>query len=619
MDDAAARAAAPKNGRPSEKRKKRKPKKKKQQAKDLQEEPLPKLDISSNGNETPKIASPQAQVPLSPRKQTLMRHKKSDATIGEPLFVSEVKELKRNRRPSPEDAAGNSKLTLDLTNQTVEDRATLFKCPAARIVVFHEQLEDSSATASSGTLLGHGEFEIFQLHNGDVTYLACGRLFVYPLLPKLKMLRIDKNQFVLPLVNPQRHWKIHIDSGDMRVIGELEAVLKKIVNYTNLWLPESGYASTNGHIGDTASHNAHSDSENETVDKNVPLSGRFTPIFNDIPELPISAPVSPGNLHLFEESFELLPAKQPVFTMAPNKSTQSITTSFATFNMAGQPRSNKSNGELRRDLHHPRAVILANPYRKDGNEIPDHHSDLSSMDSLLDEYEGNISTTKSINFNMSRPASRAISVTSSSHPQPVQYQRGKMALFPDRIINTGSHYGTVEQEEDDDDFPTTSLSRYNRAHHNGRSVQSRRSSQSELYTSVSNWMEPGPKNVLSHSKSNYSLASRHSNARVPNLNNTYREIYRTITLNQMSLTEPAKDKEYSQNDTSRSNDAAARRPGSPYYSKLLVSGQVNRKRGEHRNANSKLDGLSSNEVYKLLSNREQGLENRSAIGRFFGW
>lgn len=660
MNDAAARAAAPKNSRPSDKRKKRKLKKKKQASKEPLETPPQTLETSHDVNLAIEPDSPQATVPLSPRKQTLMRHRKSDAIIGEPLFISEVKELKKSRRPSPApvDAAGYRKFSLDLSNQTVEDKATLFKCPAARIVMFHEQLEDSPARASSGTLLGHGEFEIFQLHNGDVTYLACGRLFVYPLLPKLKMLRIDKNQLILPLVNPQRYWKIHIDSDDMRVISELEVVLKKIVNYTNLSLPENGtYRSSIDSIApnvdadqEKGSEEKHSEavekdskekgplegtslekdseerislekeSERTSIEKGSPATGHFTPFFNDIPELPPSAPVSPSNLTLFvQDNFQLLPVKQPLFTTAPQKPKQSITSSFNNFKMAPQ-QHNRKNGLLKNNQHQPERSIHANPYRQDGHDLSDHHSDLSSMDSLLDEYEENISTTKSINFNISRPQSRAISVASSSHPPAVHYQRGRIAVFPDRSINAGSHYGTVEQgEEEEDDFPTTSLSHYNKAHQNSRSARSRRSSRSELYSSVSNWMEPGPKNVLAHSRSNYSLASRHSNVRAANLNETYREIYRSITLNNLSLVANGMDKETSQNDTTSRGNATSKCQSGPYYSKLLVSEQGPRKRGELEGRQNKLDGFSSNEVYRLLSSRGQGPEKRSTIGRFFGW
>lgn len=593
----------PKKGRPADKRKKRRLKKK-QKEKDA----LAAVVALEPG--APQLVPPPAPArdmaaPLSPRKQTLMRHKKSDASIDEPLFLSEVKELRKHRRPA---AAGHETLEqgvvrLELSAQNTEDKALLFKCPAARIVVYHEQLGDATASASSGTLLGHGEFEIFQLHNGDVTYLACGRSFVYPLLPRLKMLRIDKNHFILPLVNPQRYWKIHIDTDDVRVLSKLEVVLSKIVQYTNLSPAEPQNGTQAG----------------AAVASDAPgAKTPFTPLFHDIPELPPSAPVSPSNLDLFaRDNLQLLPLGPGVSNKTPN---HAVPPAIASFQNAMSPTRRKPDA-TRRDLHHPRPVTHANPYRQNGLAFSDRRSDLSSMDSLLDEYEENISTTKSINFNMSRPQSRGVSVTSTAHPPAVQYQRGKMNLLPDRMSNLGSQYGTVEEnmEEEEDEFPTTSLLQYNRTRQNTRSVRSRRSSPSELYTSVSNWMEPGigvPK--LAHSRSTHSLASRASASRPSTVNDTCREIYRSITLHNLSLI--AAGAPESHRAKMASQPALSRAAASPYYSKLLDTEQVKRKNGERsvRKTPSQQDGLSSNDVYRLISSRE-ARPKQGGLGRFFGW
>lgn len=617
MADDPARAGAPKAARPPEKRKKRKLKKKKQPANLKVETSLPPLEPAAEKSlEALPLIPPAATVPMSPRKQTLLRHKNSDQNIGEPLFVSKVKELKNRKQLVPTNSVESEygKFSIDL-NQTTEGKVSLFKCAAARIVVYHEQLVDSGANASSGTLLGHGEFEIFQLHNGDVTYLSCGRSFVYPLLPKLKMLRVDKNHFILPLVNPQRYWKIHIDSQVPSVIGELEVVLKKLVNYTNL-----SFIEQEKHEEEVVAV-----SEKQTPQKNT----HYTPFFHDIPELPPSAPVSPNNLNLFaQDTFQLLPTRKPEPALLNKKSNQSLNSALASLSLAEIPHKPKMNGAGNNTLLHPRPVTHANPYRRNHNDISDRHSDLSSMDSLLDEYEENISTTKSINFNVSRPPSRAVSITSSTHPPPVQYHRGKVALFPDRMSNLGSHYGTVEEDdEEDDDFPTTSLSQYNRAKQNSRSVRSRRSSPSELYTSVSNWMEPGgPKSKakLAHSRSTYSLASKKSVPRPSTLNDTYREIYRSITLHNLSLIVSGRDrKEGSLKGSVKGlvKPVSDRAAPSPYYSKLLVAEQSARRTSERepREQKKKSDGLSSNEVYRLLSSRDQQREKPKGLGLFLGW
>ena len=87
---------------------------------------------------------------------------------------------------------------------------------------------------ANGSLLAHGIFEIFQLHQGDVTYLSCGNNFIYPLLPKIKVFRINSNQFLLPLVNPERYWKIFINSEELNVINNLINVFQRNVQFISL-------------------------------------------------------------------------------------------------------------------------------------------------------------------------------------------------------------------------------------------------------------------------------------------------------------------------------------------------------------------------------------------------
>lgn len=607
-----------------EKRKKRKPKKKKLK-KDADQ-----VNGTANNEqlELKSPASPPLMAPatpssanvLSPRKQTIMRHKKSDDSVGEPLFVSEAKEYKKNRKSVATDAE-DGKFSLMLANQNMEGRTSLIVCPLAKIVVYHEQLPDRSTKYSSGTLLAHGEFEIFQLHNGDVTYLSCGRSFVYPLLPKLKMLRTSRSEFVLPLVNPQRYWKIHIDSDDDAQFEDLELVLAKVVNYTNIWFAE-GSAQPRSPV---AQANGQSPRAGHVKGLGGPKASHMSPLFSTIPESPPSAPVSPHNLNLFDDNFELLPKRslhpssglRASSGLLRKQSGQSITSAMASFSV-----EEPSNGIAK--YHQPKPVAHSNPYiHKSKEKIADTKSDTSSMDSLLDEYEENISTTKSINYNLSRPPSRAVSMISSHHPAHVQYQRGKVAILPDYASNLSSNYGALEEEDDADPFPSTSLSQYNRARKGSHDNRSRKSSVSELYNSVSTWMEPGHQEgpVLAHSRSLHSLASRNKNsARAPNLTETYREIYRSITLH--NLASVARDTS-SVKSCSTSNPLRPPRPSAdvpdPYYSKLLTSEQVGRPvKREQKPRKAKADGLSSTEVYRLLSDREHK-PKATGLGRLFGW
>lgn len=522
---------------------------------------------------------------LSPRKQAILRHKKSDASVEEPQFVSEVKQLKKNRKPMQPLVSGaeDEKFSRLLAGQSMADKATIFRAPSARISVYHEQVVDL-APAASGTLLGHGEFTIFQLHNGDITYLACGSSFVYPLLPKLKILRVNRTHFILPLVNPQRYWKIDVDTHDDATLAQLEQVLQDIVNYTTLYVELDN--SPAGHV-DLLS----SDPVSAIPDD---AAGNYTPFFNAIPESPPSAPVSPQQLNLYDTQLTFARMMSPP-QLDLNKPDQKLLKTHSQPLPQSLPQILPTLSSLSQGLQ-PDHV---NPYKFVSNG-----SDSSSMDSLLDEYEENVSMTKSINFNASQPPSHSASLVSVPHPPNITYSRGRAFVLPDRSV-AGSSYGGRRNDELDDGFPTTSLSQYNRRR-TSQGGRSRQSSVSELYTSVSNWMEPGAAPQLTHSRSNYTLGSRASGTRPVNVKDTYRDIYRSITLHDIA------------------GLAATPEKRDVHCSKLLVTDQFSRKPSSLRpvrkpEPNPSQSRLSSSEVFQLLSQREEKVERPSGIGRFFGW
>lgn len=177
---------------------------------------------------------------MSPRKQSIMRYKQIDDDLDNTL----ISEAKGNLRNSLilEDSNISAMNTLNNPPPTLnlDDKVSIFIYHTSKVLVYHEQAQTKHGGTTedpktSGRLLGHGTLEIFQLHNGDVTYLSCGSSFVYPLLPKLKILRISFDTFILPLVNPERYWKILVETGEEDVIAKLEAILKDSVKYTNLY------------------------------------------------------------------------------------------------------------------------------------------------------------------------------------------------------------------------------------------------------------------------------------------------------------------------------------------------------------------------------------------------
>ncbi|KAK6201224.1 inheritance of peroxisomes protein 1-domain-containing protein [Scheffersomyces amazonensis] len=584
---------------------------------------------------------------LSPRKQTLMRHKNSD---DESNYINEVKSTLKSNKTSPcikspasnNNNNNNNNTSTSTTNTTtnnhnnnidangnstldMEDKVTLFKYKSAKILVY----ESSYTSTNGGTLLSSGELEIFQLHKGDITYLSCGSSFIYPLLPKLKLLRISSNEFIIPLLNPARYWKIVINSDEPNVIQVLQGTFERIVNYSSL-------LENDNNINNNINNN------NENLEQTTPTTfNHFPLISHEIPESPPSAPLSPHdnglqfnhNISPLKRSIPTSPFLQSQPTLNKKSSSHSITTAMACLDVSTK------------NLIHPKPKRLptnSNPYQLNNLHEEDTKSDSSSMDSLLDEYEENITNTKSITFTKSRPPTRPQSITSSikfpHHPHPPPH--------PPQFSRT--YIQDSEQE-----FPSTSLSEYNRTH-NGVAARSRRSSRSELYNSESNWMEPNfdlsqtnnvnnpnlnnnnninnniiPR-ILTRSRSNQSInsASQHSHS-LPHgqssssfdLNRTYRNIYKSIAQRNLKSTNYFEEdlKNFNSNSNSNSNSVSARLPTiTAKVPSEFSAGQKLSKSAYNPRDISKLKGsiainkdvdptglrLESSEIYQLISKRD---------------
>lgn len=468
---------------------------------------------------TPKLPSPKHYA-ISPRKQAFMRYKKSNEQLNHNL--NEVKNNLKNNHIK-DNLISNPREELDL-----DEKVTLFKYKSAKILVYDDKGLDKNSK-SSGRLLSHGEFEIFQLHNGDVTYLSCGQTFVYPLLPKVRILRINFNQFILPLQYPERYWKIFINSDEPHVMDVCENTFTRSVQYSNLYNNESS---------------------KEVAGDESNLLPDFT-ISTELPPSPPSAPISPHNNVMLLD--------------------------FADQNERNLLLSDLNKYPIRQ-IQQPKPKHIVHTRMKSSK------SD-SSMDSLLDEYEENITFSKA----QSRMHSRRPSISSR-----VQIE----------------------------DFPSTSLSEYNRSHKNKsyqnpyknhnitpnvkNSVRSRRSSRSELYVAETGWMEPS---VLPKTKSTYSMASCPN----PELNNTYKNIYKSIT--QRNL------RQY--NDDELSVKSQRIPPNPKIQTHYARNSQMNR---QFPTANLPKVKLDSTEIFQLISANKPASKPPPApstpkgfTSRLFGW
>lgn len=183
---------------------------------------------------------------LTPRKRALARKNhnssenmtstpSSNGLVSPPLSAQRTQE--NSKSPEKDQQLDDPvKIKSVVDDYDPEERTTLFQFSKANIYSFEEMAENLEE--KQGRLLGHGKFEVYQMHNGKVNYFQCGSV-IYPILPRLKILKISRNQFILPLSNPERYWRIIIDSDDDSLILDLENVLKKICHYRNLYIQNS--------------------------------------------------------------------------------------------------------------------------------------------------------------------------------------------------------------------------------------------------------------------------------------------------------------------------------------------------------------------------------------------
>lgn len=155
--------------------------------------------------------------------------------------------LERRTEPLPPPASADSTPHL-LTRQSLvrtaegaegeSDKHYLFRCDDATIVVFHLPHTDSTPQQDlgHGRMLGHGALEVYLMHYGSVTYLSCGSV-IYPLLPRLRVLRVGFNQFILPLTKPERYWQITLYTLDEEVILGLGTVLESTLEFRSVYAP----------------------------------------------------------------------------------------------------------------------------------------------------------------------------------------------------------------------------------------------------------------------------------------------------------------------------------------------------------------------------------------------
>lgn len=354
------------------------------------------------------------------------------------------------------------------------------------------------------------------------------------------------------MLNPERYWKITIDTEESNVLAILQGTLERNVNYIHVSdksisdQPTSKqqqqpllllHGESNTHDEQFASASTLDAKPQELMKSPNPNNKAFPTIIDtEIPESPPSAPISPT--HSPVQHFELSP-KAPTHhaaSLLKKSSQQSLSTNVACLDWKSNSQPNQQQPKTRRSFH-------ANPYRLSNNEgdlyntgnkhnntlyhqngiaRPQSHiktvdeQSEGSMDSLLDEFEQNIARSVRNPSVYSRPASRLQSVTSHHNPVPT-YSRGKYfhgnidrddeedlndeEVFEDArgsldrkgMLPNGSIHGHTIRNGG-----ANATSGYGHINGGGGSVhdrglhsaRSRKSSRSDLYTNESGWMEP---------------------------------------------------------------------------------------------------------------------------------
>lgn len=533
--------------------------------------------------------------PESPRKQTIKRHITGEVAEEAESIISQAKENLKNQsqgNPSSPESIGVIDTHLTKSNFNLDGKISLFKFKSSKILVYDEQLNEyGDMSTVSGRLLGHGELEIFHLHNGDVSFLSCGRSIIYPLLPKLKILRTGFNEFILPLLNSKRYWKILVNSDNIEIINKLIISFQSVVIYRSLYYGSSlldvqklGEPDNNekllsadelSRILDTRSDKKPVQSKKTSVEASngLPLSTPIPPyplqhfyesrddmdtptptIYERIPDSPPSPPFSPIQFdglddQLAEPSTEIaINNEAPIhdnyqhhlnnptpykdaynalheMNLFPSPTKQAFNTLNESFKKISMNENHAIARPAAKRIGGP-IILQSNPFQAIGDKENfkkdiDSKSE-SSLDSLLDEYEENLSTTRSMKFQKSGQTSAIVSRSSSfiMH-HPIINDTMHKQYRTDNARNVKGNLRTVNGE-----FPVTSLSEYNRLRNGTHSfkVRSRRSSRSDLYTSETNWMEPAfptnsRKNQISFSASYHDFQNRK-----PDIGHIYRSI-----------------------------------------------------------------------------------------------
>ncbi|ANB12175.1 Inp1p [Sugiyamaella lignohabitans] len=155
--------------------------------------------------------------------------------------------------------SSKNELTDDSESSFDSDVSVLFSGWVAKMTQFtspnYDMTKDyesppNMTTRVSESIVSEGKLQIYQILGKKAAFLQCGK-FVHPILPRLRLWRVEDKVFVLPQPNPGKFWRIEllpstsITNDESETIMEsandlnsLEQVLGDACFYRNVYEPE---------------------------------------------------------------------------------------------------------------------------------------------------------------------------------------------------------------------------------------------------------------------------------------------------------------------------------------------------------------------------------------------
>lgn len=128
--------------------------------------------------------------------------------------------------------------------------ARLYKYPVARPPKDYDScpnITEYGLKQSALFIVSSGHFQLYKILGKTISYIKCGTM-VHPLLPKMRIWKILKNQYLLPQPSPGKYWRLEIQNvSEEQSIDDLDRILTTTCYFQNLYVPDSTEENSHSH------------------------------------------------------------------------------------------------------------------------------------------------------------------------------------------------------------------------------------------------------------------------------------------------------------------------------------------------------------------------------------